>query len=164
MEIFDVVDENDKVIGQATRDECHSNPNLIHHTCQFTLINRKTGKVLLTKIASTKPFDSGKLSFPGEHMLSGESYEEGVKRGIREELGYNSKRKMVEIGHAIFRFEKQTELTRFFIVDWEGEKITFDKREIESLSWVDPQELKALENESGTGNKYWYNNIDWTKI
>ena len=164
MEIFDVVNENDKVIGQASRDECHVNPNLIHHTCQFTLIDRKNKKILLTKVAAVKPFDGGRYSFPGEHILAGESYEEGVRRGVKEELGYDSARKIKEIGHTIFRYKKQTEFTRFFLVDWHGEKIIFDKREIESLTWIKPGELKKLINESGTANKYWYKNIDWVKI
>ena len=29
-EYFDIVDENDNIIGKAPRQQCHSNPKLIH--------------------------------------------------------------------------------------------------------------------------------------
>jgi hypothetical protein len=29
-ELFDIVDLNDRVMGQSTRKECNSNPDLIH--------------------------------------------------------------------------------------------------------------------------------------
>ena len=80
-EIFDVVNEKDEVIGTAPREECHSNPGLIHHTVHFTLIDRKKKRVFLTQRSFKKEHDAGKYCFLGEHMLSGESYEDALKRG-----------------------------------------------------------------------------------
>ena len=46
-EIFDVVDENDKVIGQASRREVHSNKNLIHRSIGIAVINSNNKIFLL---------------------------------------------------------------------------------------------------------------------
>jgi isopentenyldiphosphate isomerase len=48
-EILDVIDENDNVIGTATREQCHTDPKLLHHTVHFTFIDRKNSKILLTQ-------------------------------------------------------------------------------------------------------------------
>lgn len=87
MKIFDVVNKDDNVIGQATREECHANLALIHHAVHLSLVDKKNKKVLLTQRSFKVKFDSGKICFPGEHVLSGKSYAEAVKRGVKEEFG-----------------------------------------------------------------------------
>jgi isopentenyl-diphosphate delta-isomerase len=84
-ELLDVVDENDNVIGQATREECHSR-RLIHR-CAFVLLYNSRGELLLLKRAAKVDRYPGLYSVVGEHVKAGESYEEAAKRGIKEELG-----------------------------------------------------------------------------
>ena len=38
-EILDIVNEDDEVLGQATKAECHKDPKLMHRTVHFTLID-----------------------------------------------------------------------------------------------------------------------------
>ncbi len=159
-EIFDVVNEKDEVVGTASREECHSNPDLIHHTVHFTLIDRKKKKIYLTQRSLEKDHDAGKYCFLGEHMLAGESYDEAVKRGVEEELGFvpNS---FVELAHNIFSYQTQTEFIRFFLVDWFGEEIKWDKREMEKVLWVDVHELAEADYDYSKMTRYWIDNIDW---
>jgi isopentenyl-diphosphate delta-isomerase len=84
-ELLDVVDENDNVVGQATREECHSR-RLIHR-CAFVLLYNSRGELLLLKRAAKVDRYPGLYSVVGEHVKAGESYEEAAKRGMKEELG-----------------------------------------------------------------------------
>lgn len=160
MEIFDLVDRNDNVIGKATRDECHSDPNKIHRTVHFTLVDRKNNKVFLTQRSFSKQTDPGKLCFLGEHMLSGETYDEGVKRGAKEELGLDIS-KFKEVSHNIFTFPNQTEFVRFFLIDWNGEDIKYDEHEIVSTKWLDLKTLIKQKNEYSDMTRFWIENTNW---
>lgn len=79
-ELFDVVDENDNIIGRATREECHSNPKLMHRASIILIFNSK-GELLLQKRSMNKDTNPGKwANSVAGHVDPGESYEETAKR------------------------------------------------------------------------------------
>jgi isopentenyl-diphosphate delta-isomerase type 1 len=89
-EFFDVVDEDDNVIGKASREECH-NRGLIHRSVMFFIFDDED-KVLVTKRTKTKDFFPEYWSIVlGGHVHAGESYEEAVVREIEEEVGLKAK-------------------------------------------------------------------------
>lgn len=163
MEILDVVDENDRVIGQATKEECHNNPSLIHHTVHFALIDKGQKKVLITQRSLSKSHDAGKWCFLGEHILAGESYTKGAKRGVQEELGFSPK-KLKELAHNTFHYQQQTEMIRFFAIYYEGEKIDYDQKEIIQLKWLTLEELINARADYSEMTKYWIENINWQEV
>lgn len=163
MELFDVVDENDKVVGQATRDECHSNPSLIHRTSQFTLVDFQHKKILVTQRSFNKKTDPGKMCFLGEHVLSGETYEDAVTRGVGEELGFSPKI-IKEVATHLFRFPEQTEISKFFIVNWNNETLNLTKEELISFQWLTLDELMSSEIDYSDTTKYWVKSIDWVSV
>ena len=55
-EIFDLVDENDRVIGQTTRGEVHKNKNLIHRSVGVAVFNKR-GELFLQQRSETKDMD-----------------------------------------------------------------------------------------------------------
>ncbi len=55
-EIFDVVDEDDNVIGRVKRGEANRNKNLIHRSIGVAVFNRK-GEIYLQQRSSTKDTD-----------------------------------------------------------------------------------------------------------
>ena len=160
METLDIVNEKDEIIGTAPREECHQDPSIIHHTVHFTLVDPKKNKVLLSQRSFKKSHDAGKHCFFGEHVLSGESYADGIKRGVKEELGFIPK-KFKELNHHIFRYQNQTELVRFFVIFWEGEKIKWDKTEMESIFWANLKELKGEKYDLFEMTRFWFKNCDW---
>lgn len=162
-EIFDLVDRNDAVYGTATREECHSNPKLIHRTVHFTLIDQRKSKVFLTRRSVGKEHDAGKYCFLGEHILTGESYDDAIKRGMIEELGFVPK-KFREIVHNIFTYNTQTEFVRFYIVFWNGEKIVWDEKEIEQIFWIKAGSLENDKFNFSEMTKHWINNVDWNSV
>lgn len=86
-ERFDIVDETDRVIGSATRRECHSNPELIHRTAYVLVFNPK-GELFLQKRSQTKDTYPGKWSISvAGHVAQGEPYETTVVREMEEEIG-----------------------------------------------------------------------------
>ncbi len=94
-EIFDVVDENDKVIGKATREECHSNKKLMHRGVDIFIFNSE-GYLLLQKRSVKKDLYPGVwASSASGHLDSGETYEKAAEREIMEELGTKTELKPV---------------------------------------------------------------------
>ena len=86
-EIFDIVDDEDRVVGQATRAECHGNPALIHRVAHVLVVNARE-ELLLQKRSPGKDIQPGKWDTSvGGHLDPGESYHDAAVREMREELG-----------------------------------------------------------------------------
>lgn len=158
MKYFDIVDEQDVVIGRKTAKECHADPSLIHRVVHFTLEDPNTNKLLISQRSFAVAFDSGKWCFMGEHVLSGESYEDALRKGVHDELGIEVE-SFREAAHHIFSYATQTELVRFFIVDWNGEDLHPSAAEIIDTKWVTPEELLVHKNEYSEMTQYWVKTV-----
>lgn len=87
-EIIDVVDRQDQVIGQASRQAVHARG--LRHRAVHILIFTGRGELLVQKRAATKD------TFPGcydssaaGHLGAGEDYDAAAGRELDEELGLN---------------------------------------------------------------------------
>jgi len=86
-ELFDLVNDDDMVIGQALRSACHGNPALIHRAVHVLVFN-SSGALLLQKRAPDKYIQPGKWDTSvGGHLGLGESYLAAAYREMDEELG-----------------------------------------------------------------------------
>jgi mutator protein MutT len=86
VELFDVVDENDKIIGSFPRKEVMDN-NMLHHGAMVFVINSKQ-QIYVHKRVKTKRVYGGMWDmFFGGAVESGETYLEAAKRELEEELG-----------------------------------------------------------------------------
>ena len=85
-EIFDVADEADNTIGQASRAEVHEK-NLIHRAVHILVFNKKRD-CLLQKRSHLKDRHPGVWdSSAAGHLDAGEDYETAARRELQEELG-----------------------------------------------------------------------------
>lgn len=85
-EIFDVCDEQDRVIGQATRADVHAN-SWIHRAVHIWVF-RSDGSLVLHRRSATKDTCPLKItSSASGHVDAGETYEDCAVRELREELG-----------------------------------------------------------------------------
>lgn len=86
-EKFPIVDEEGRVIGSATRGECHSGSRLLHPVVHLHVFN-SAGDIYLQKRPEWKDIQPGKWDTAvGGHIDYGETPEEALLREVREELG-----------------------------------------------------------------------------
>ena len=85
-EIFDVVNEADEVVGQATRSRVHAQ-GLMHRAVHVLVFNRR-GELFLQKRSMKKDRQPGLWdSSASGHVDSGEDYDACARRELREEIG-----------------------------------------------------------------------------
>ena len=76
-----------RIVGRATRGECHVNPALIHAVARVHVWDRE-GRLLLQLRSSTKDIQPNKWDTAvGGHLLPGEEAEAAARREMKEELG-----------------------------------------------------------------------------
>ena len=86
LEVFDVVDDRDQVIGSKPRDEVHVN-NLLHRAVHIWIFNSR-GELFLQKRSPWKQNHPDLwCSSTAGHVDSGESYEQAAHRELGEEIG-----------------------------------------------------------------------------
>jgi len=85
-EIFDVVDADDRVIGQASRKEVHEQ-GLLHRSVHILVFN-ETGELFLQKRSLNKDENPGMWDTSAAgHVEAGEDYLFSAERELEEELG-----------------------------------------------------------------------------
>jgi isopentenyl-diphosphate delta-isomerase type 1 len=86
MEIFDIVDQHDRVIGQASRAETHAR-GLKHRAVHILLFNAAGDLFIQQRAASKDTFPGRYDSSASGHLDSGENYDAAAVRELHEELG-----------------------------------------------------------------------------
>jgi isopentenyldiphosphate isomerase len=90
MEILDIVDLEDKVIGKASRDDIYK--NLHTHRIVHVLLFDKKGRMALQLRSKKVSFCPNHWSTAvGGHVQTGETYETAAMREFEEELGTKTK-------------------------------------------------------------------------
>ncbi|MET7437461.1 NUDIX hydrolase [Streptomyces sp. NPDC004082] len=85
-EILDIVDENDRVIGQSPRGEAYARG--LRHRCVFIQARDAEGRIFVHRRTPTKlVFPSLYDMFVGGVVGAGESYDDAALREAEEELG-----------------------------------------------------------------------------
>jgi 8-oxo-dGTP pyrophosphatase MutT (NUDIX family) len=85
-EIVALVDEQNRVVGSATRAEMRARS--LPHRATYILVFNSRGDLYVLKRAVTKDTYPGYYEVvAGGVVLSGETYEEGARREVEEELG-----------------------------------------------------------------------------
>ncbi|MEM5778533.1 MAG: NUDIX domain-containing protein [Candidatus Aenigmatarchaeota archaeon] len=109
-ELLDIVDENDIVIGHATKKDKFDR-ELISRNVAIFILDRN--KLLIVKRSPSKK------SFPNRYDLAacgnvkaGESYEEAAKREVKEELDINCDLKF--LGKIFNEFKENDKIIRYF--------------------------------------------------
>ena len=86
-ERFPIVDEEGRIVGAATRGECHNGSKLLHPVVHLHVFNSR-GEVYLQKRPEWKDIQPGKWDTSvGGHIDDGETPEQALIREVGEELG-----------------------------------------------------------------------------
>ena len=142
-ELVCIVDEENKVVGSATRAEMRAK-NLIHR-CSYVMIFNDEGKMFVQRRVSFKEtyphfYDPA----PGGVVDAGESYEVNARREIEEEMGISITESDLK-HHFDFLFEDGITKVwgRLFSCKYNG-PFTLQESEVESASFMDVKEVQKL--------------------
>lgn len=128
-ELFDLVDENDRIVGKVTRKEVHNNPKLIHRSAIILLFNKK-GQLFLHERSRTKDTYPGYWTASvGGHLQSGQTYHQAAIREMEEELGITKPPRLKRLGKVLLRTSQETEFQTIYQTTYEG-LLRLDKQEI----------------------------------
>jgi isopentenyldiphosphate isomerase len=149
-EIFDLVDEDGKVVGRAPRSECHRRPDLIHRAVHVIVVNPR-GEIYLQMRSRDKDIQPGRWDTSvGGHLVPGERYEEAAARETDEELGLSGELRFLY--RYLWRTRRETELVQTYLLVTAGLPRP-DPVEIEEGRFFSPSELASLlEGEDVTPN------------
>lgn len=158
-EILPLVDKDGKIIGKATRSECHKNKNLLHPVVHVHIFNKK-GELYLQKRPDNKIVQPGKWDTAvGGHVSFGETLEQALKKEVKEETGIENL-ECKNFDRYIWESEIEKELVFVFIADYQH-TIDFKNEEIaDGKFWSISEIKKNLNNNIFTPNfEYEFNTI-----
>ena len=118
-ESFPIVDEEGRVIGAATRGECHNGSKLLHPVVHLHVFNSR-GEVYLQKRPEWKDIQPGKWDTSvGGHIDYGETPEQALVREVGEELGI-TEFVPERIGMYVFESRRERELVYVHRTTYDG--------------------------------------------
>jgi len=141
-ELFDVVDDQDAVVGRAPRREVHARG--WRHRAVHVLVFNGAGELFLQKRAQSKDVAPGAWdSSASGHLAAGEDYDAAAVRELAEEIGLRvdrAPRRWLRLGAGP---ETGQEFVWVYRLEAEG-PFTLNRDEIESGGWFTPAAVAAL--------------------
>ena len=157
-ELFDVIDENDKIIGQEMRSVVHQRG--IWHRGAHVLLFTSEEKLIVQQRARTKSQSPLALDCSvSEHVIAGESYHDAAIRGLEEELGITSITIQPLIKFKMNYGPNDNEISMIFKAIAESKIIKFDPEEIERVDTYTLEELQSLLEQNPETFSYWFEQI-----
>ncbi len=139
LELLDVVDANDQIVGVKTRGEIHGQ-GLMHRSVHILVFN-KCGELFIQKRSMIKDNDPGLWdSSAAGHVDSGEDYLDCAIREIEEELGIT----MVPSLEPLFRLpaSKITGMEHCVVYRCQSDgPFELQEEEIDEGAWMDVDEM-----------------------
>jgi 16S rRNA (adenine1518-N6/adenine1519-N6)-dimethyltransferase len=142
-EVFDVVDEHDRVIGREFRGEVHRR-GLLHRAVHIFWL-RPDGQLCLQRRSFAKDNCPGQLSSAcAGHVDAGEAYWEAAVRELDEELGVHvAPSELHEVDYAPQHEELGREFVRSYVLRRPAESCVLAPFEVDSILWRHPAEVAA---------------------
>lgn len=141
-EFLDIIGDNGKIVGQASREQVHRNPNLLHPSVHMHIFN-SNGEILLQKRSETKDIFPGKWDTAvGGHVISGELPDNAILREAREELGIEN---IIPERYMIYKYQDdyQSELMHVYLINLDREYKP-DNNEISEIRFFKFEEILEL--------------------
>lgn len=152
-EIFDVVDENDNVIGTMTRKESKTNGK--KYRIVRVMVSDGQGNFLLQKRVSTKDtYPNCWDNSAAGHVDAGETYDDAAHRELTEEIGL----KDVDLKEVLYYYSETVSpagytlnrFTRLYIATVPRDThFSLQESEVSEVKWVTPEEIGELVREDG---------------
>lgn len=147
-EVLDLVDEQDRIVGQIERQKANSDPQFIHREVGVLLLQKDLQsnqfKVLLQKRSKHKIVSPGVWSIIAGHVSSGQVAETVVYQELEEEMGLDS----IELSFfakKLLRYEHESHFMNYYVGMYQDEKITVDPLEIEEYAFFSLSEIEGAD-------------------
>ncbi|MBD3155816.1 MAG: NUDIX domain-containing protein [Candidatus Aenigmarchaeota archaeon] len=139
-ELLCVVDDEDNIVGKATRKECHSK-KLRHRTAGAFVFN-KNWELFITQRSDTKDMEPSLWSLScGGHVEHGDSYEETARKELEEELEIEGK--PIFIKKFLNNLEDELEMSaQYYVVTDQIPRV--NEEEIKQGKFVSFEELEKI--------------------
>lgn len=141
MEMMDIVNENDEVVGTASKDQIYAQKHM--HRIAHVLVFDSMDRLLLQKRSADHVYCPSHWSTSvGGHVQAGESYIDGAMREYLEELGTSSH--LEHIGTD--RFDGDQGITKFlgtYKTTCE-EPFNLDTNDIDSVEFFTLDEVRSM--------------------
>lgn len=153
-ERFDVVDQNDEVVGESTRAEVHARG--LRHRAVHVLVFNPAGEVYLQKRSLLKDTHGGKWdSSSSGHLDAGESYLDAANRELEEELLIRPREPISKLGKVAAGPATDEEFVEIYRAESAGKAIKVHGNEIDcggffSLGMIDAW-IEARPEDFATG-------------
>lgn len=119
-ELFPLVDEEGRVIGSATRGECHDGSKRLHPVVHLHVFD-SAGRLYLQQRPLWKDIQPGKWDTAvGGHVDFGEEIADALHREVREELGVEDFMPEFLLRY-VFESDRECELVHVYKTVYEGE-------------------------------------------
>jgi isopentenyl-diphosphate Delta-isomerase len=155
-EIFDVVNDDDLVIGRASRSVVHAT-GLQHRGVHIFLFTPE-GKMLVQQRSEDRHASPSSLDCSvSEHVQAGEVYLTAARRGLKEELGLEGIDLEPIVTFKMTYGLSDNEISRLFqgpLVD--PSLVRLDPTEVESVDLASLQELQSLLAEGKRPLSHWF--------
>ena len=138
-EYFYVVDEDDNVVGKATREECHSESGLIHRSVYIFVLNDRNEIFVQTRSMSKDLYPGHSTGSATGHVDYGEDYDEAARRELKEELGIDAP--LQRDGKVKSFSDSEREISVIYTCRYSG-PVEFNTREITEGVFLSIEEIK----------------------
>lgn len=118
-EILDIVDADDRVVGQAPRSRVYA--ERLRHRAAFVLVRDGQGRVFVHRRTATKQvFPSCHDMFVGGVLGAGETYDDAARREAAEELGVPGLPQPTPLFRFLYETPEHTWWSAVYEVRWDG--------------------------------------------
>jgi isopentenyl-diphosphate Delta-isomerase len=132
----DVVNEQDEIVGRAPKEEFTAQ-RLICRVAFIMLANRNGDLLLHQRAATKKAYPLYWSGAAAGHLISGESYEQGATRELKEELGVETPLELV----GKFYSEADREMVGVFLGFYDG-PLEIEHQEVAQVDYFSLERLK----------------------
>lgn len=142
-EVVDVVNEQNEVVGMATKREVNANPQLIHREVGILVFDDR-GRVLFQQRSRYKNVMPlyWTMSVAG-HVPRGMTVESAAHMELQEELGFDTD--LVYSYTSLEHAPNETFFCSVFLAPYRNQAIHFAPHEIEAVQWMDLEAMIELQ-------------------